>query len=48
MKLYKLLQLWSPPEDKATLGLVSEIVTKVLKKTDASETLNKNNNAFVL
>ena len=23
MKLYKALQLWSPPEDKATLSLVS-------------------------
>jgi AP-2 complex subunit alpha len=43
MKLYKSLQLWSPPEDKGTLSLVSEIVTKVLKKTDASEVLNKNN-----
>ena len=43
MKLYKALQLWSPPEDKGTLSLVSEIVTKVLKKTDASEVLNKNN-----
>lgn len=43
MKLYKTLQLWSPPEDKGTLSLVSEIVTKVLKKTDASEVLNKNN-----
>lgn len=43
MKLYKALQLWSPPQDKGTLSLVSEIVTKVLKKTDASESLNKNN-----
>ena len=36
MKLYKSLQIWSPPEDKGTLGMVEEIVTKVLKKTDAS------------
>ena len=43
MKLYKALQLWSPPEDKSTLSIVSEIVTKVLKKTDAWEVLNKNN-----
>jgi len=43
MKLYKALQLWSPPEDKSVLSIVSEIVTKVLKKTDASEVLNKNN-----
>lgn len=43
MKLYKSLQIWSPPEDKGTLSMVEEIVTKVLKKTDASEVINKNN-----
>ena len=43
MKLYQSLQLWSPCEDKATLTMISEIVTKVLKKTDASEVINKNN-----
>lgn len=43
MKLYKALQIWSPPEDKGTLGMVEEIVTKILKKTDASEAINKNN-----
>ena len=43
MKLYKSLQIWSPPEDKGILSMVEEIVTKVLKKTDASEVINKNN-----
>lgn len=43
MKLYKALQLWSPPEDKGTLSLVSEIVNKVIRKIDASEVLSKNN-----
>lgn len=43
MKLYRALQLWSPPEDKATLSIVSEVVTKVLKKTDSSSSLNKDN-----
>jgi len=33
MKLYRSLQIWSPPEEKGVLDLVSEIVTKILKKT---------------
>lgn len=43
MKLYKALQLWSPPTDQGTLDLVSETVSKVLKRTDASEVLSKSN-----
>jgi hypothetical protein len=36
MKLYKALQIWSPPEEKGVLELAEEILTKVLKRTDAS------------
>jgi AP-2 complex subunit alpha len=43
MKLYKILQLWSPPEEKGVLSLIEEILTKVLKRTDASKSVNKNN-----
>ena len=44
MKLYKMLQIWSPPlDDKASLQLIEDLVTKVLKRTDASEKLNKSN-----
>lgn len=43
MKLYKALQLWAPPEERGVLDLVEEILTKVLKRTDASEVLNKSN-----
>eukprot|EP00919_Chromeraceae_sp_WS-2016_P059732 GHVR01141932.1.p1 GENE.GHVR01141932.1~~GHVR01141932.1.p1 ORF type:complete len:165 (+),score=7.92 GHVR01141932.1:573-1067(+) len=44
MKYYKALQIWSPPPDeKAMLGLVEDIITKVLKKTDTSSSTNKNN-----
>jgi AP-2 complex subunit alpha len=43
MKLYKALQIWSPPEERGMLDLVEEVLTKVLKRTDASEVLNKSN-----
>ena len=43
MKLYKALQIWSPPSDSSTLELVAETVSKVLKRTDASEVLSKSN-----
>lgn len=43
MKLYKALQIWSPPEEKGVLDLVSEIVSKVLKRTDSSDVVSKSN-----
>lgn len=48
MKLYKILQQWSPPEEKGVLGLIEETLTKVLKKTDASKSINKNNAEYGL
>jgi AP-2 complex subunit alpha len=43
MKLYKILQLWSPPEEKGILSLIEETLTKVLKQTNFSKSINKNN-----
>ena len=43
MKLYKSLQLWGPPEEKGILSLIEETLSKVLKRTDASKSINKNN-----
>lgn len=48
MKLYKILQQWSPPEEKGILGLIEETLTKVLKRTDVSKSINKNNAEYGL
>jgi AP-2 complex subunit alpha len=43
MKLYKILQLISPPEEKGILSLVEETLSKVLKRTEGHKSVNKNN-----
>jgi AP-2 complex subunit alpha len=46
IKLFKILENWSVPEDKSVLSMIEEVLTKILKRTDATKSVNKNNTDY--
>lgn len=46
MKLFKTLQLWSPPADQTILSSIEDILAKSLIPLDNSKSVNKNNTGF--
>ena len=43
VKCLKILQLFSPPDDDAILNVISEILLKIVAKTEVTKSVNKNN-----
>jgi AP-2 complex subunit alpha len=46
IKLFKILENWWVPEDKSVLSMIEEVLTKILKRTDATKSVNKNNTDY--
>jgi len=46
IKLFKILEGWSPVDDKSVLAMIEEILSKILKRTDATKSVNKNNTDY--
>ena len=43
IKLLKVLQMYPPPEDSTIMGSLIEILSKIIKKTEVTKMVNKNN-----
>lgn len=46
IKLFKILEGWQPLDDKSAIGMIEEILSKILKRTDATKSVNKNNTDY--